>query len=538
MKPFDPRLLRYSRSSRGFLILSVLLALCGAALSISQALLLTHVITQLFQQDRALEDMSRALGLLVAVFISKGMLGYISNVVAGRFSTKIKSELRESVIRKVIAGETSALHKFGPANLSLLISRGINNLDGYYSKFLPQLFIAAVLPLTVGITITLVDWKSGLIVLCTIPLIPLFGILIGRFTASATKKKMETLTFLSGYFLDLLTGLPTLKVYNRSKLQSKKLGDIGDQYRRETMKVLRISFLSSLALELVATLSVALLAVSIGIRLVDGSMHLTAGLIVLILAPEVYWPIRQVSALFHAAEDGVVVSNQIFDILESTVINGHIKISDVQAISWSDLLVEYPGRSTIKIPAGQLHAGKVHALVGPSGGGKSTLISVLLGFTEITSGELVISTSQGSFTFDQIERNHWRSFLSWMPQDPHFSSTTIREIIRDNPSALKAVSLEISDLPLGLDTHVGALHDAISVGQKRKLALARALAKPAQLLILDEPTASVDDVSEDEINAALLREAAAGRIILVASHRPLTIETADSTIRLNGRSSV
>mgnify|MGYP000075316081 CR=1 FL=1 len=528
MKPLDPRLLRYSRSSRGFLLLSVLIALCGAALSIAQAYLLTSLITELFQKSRRIEDMAPTLRFLVAIFLGKALIGYLSNFLSSRFSTRIKSELREGLINKVIGGESDALHRLGPAELSLLISRGINNLDGYFSKFIPQLFIASIIPITVGFAITLQDWKSGIIVMCTIPLIPLFGILIGRFTATATQKKMETLGLLSGYFLDLLSGLPTLKVYNRSKLQTKKLGEIGDQYRKETMKVLRVSFLSSLALELVATLSVALLAVSIGIRLVNGSMTLTSGLIVLILAPEVYWPIRQVAAYFHAAEDGVSVSNQIFDILDSKPVNGVEVISDVKAITWSELTVSYPNRSTITIPPGQLTAGKIHALVGPSGSGESTLISILLGFTQISNGEIIISTSQGDVSFDRIEKNHWRSLLSWMPQDPHFASTTVGEIVGHNESALDDVSLDIADLPHGMDTHIGALQDAISAGQKRKLALARAFAKPSALLILDEPTASVDDVSEEEINRTLEREAKSGRIVLVASHRPTTIASADA----------
>ena len=535
MKPFDPRLLRYSRSSRGFLFLSVFLAAVGAALSISQAYLLTEFIVELFQKDRALDNMAPTMRILISVFIGKAILGYISNFAAAKFSTRIKSELRAGLIDKVIGGESSALHRLGPAELSLLISRGINNLDGYFSKFLPQLFIASIVPISVGAAITVNDWKSGVIVLCTIPLIPLFGILIGRFTAAATQKKMETLGLLSGYFLDLLSGLPTLKVYNRSKLQTKKLGEIGDQYRKETMKVLRISFLSSLALELVATLSVALLAVSIGIRLVNGSMTFSAGLIVLILAPEVYWPIRQVSALFHAAEDGVAVSNQIFEILDTKRVNGNEIIPDIKAITWSELTVSYPERSTITIPAGQLHIGKIHALVGPSGSGKSTLISILLGFTQISQGEIIVSTSQGDYSFEQIEKSHWRSLLSWMPQDPHFASTTVSEIIQGNIGVLKDVSLDINELPHGMDTHIGSLQDAISAGQKRKLALARAFAKPSTLLILDEPTASVDDLSEEAINKTLEREAHSGRMILVASHRPTTIASADNTIRMSAR---
>jgi len=535
VKPLDPRLLQHSRSSRGFLLLSVLIAMGSAGFSIAQAHLLSSLITELFQRGRAIEELSSTLQILVVVFIGKAALGYVANFASSCFSTRIKSELRQGLINKVLGGESDALHRLGPAALSLLLSRGIDNLDGYFSKFIPQLFIASIVPLSVGVAITLQDWKSGVIIIFTAPLIPLFGILIGRFTASAVQKKMETLGLLSGYFLDLLSGLPTLKVYNRSRLQRKKLGEIGDRYRNETMKVLRVSFLSSLALELVATLSVALLAVSIGIRLVNGSITLTSGLVVLILAPEVYWPIRQVAAYFHAAEDGVTVSNHIFEILDAQSVNGSEIVPDIEAITWSELTVSYPNRSTVTIPAGQLVMGKIHALVGPSGSGKSTFIAILLGFKHLSTGEIIVSTSQGDFPFDRIEKNHWRSLLSWLPQDPHFASTTVGEIINWRHDLLTNVSLNISDLPHGMDTHIGALHDAISVGQMRKLALARACAKPSALLILDEPTASVDDLSEEEINRMLEREAKSGRIVLSASHRPSTIAAASNIIRMAAR---
>ena len=186
------------------------------------------------------------------------------------------------------------------------------------------------------------------------------------------------------------------------------------------MRVLKISFLTSLALELIATLSVALLAVSIGIRLVNGTINLRAGLLVLILAPEVYWPIRQVSALFHAAEDGVAAADEIFEILDSPMKNGNIQISQFTSLSWSDLTISYDGRSEIHIPAGQLLPGKIYGLIGPSGSGKSTLISTLLGFTEVSSGHIIISTPEGNVPFEEVEKKSWRELLSWMPQEPHF----------------------------------------------------------------------------------------------------------------------
>jgi ATP-binding cassette subfamily C protein CydCD len=243
-------------------------------------------------------------------------------------------------------------------------------------------------------------------VLLKITLIPIYCILIVKFTAVATSKKWQTLELLSTYFLDLLNGLTTLKVYGRHKMQSEKLKKVGDDYRRETMGVLRISFLSSLALELVATLSVALLAVSIGLRLVSGSIDLQTGLFILVIAPEVYWPIRQVAGYFHAAADGVAAFEKLFKILDRPKIASGESFKKITAITWSDLSVEYPDRTNVHIPSGQIIPGKMHLLVGPSGTGKSTLANILLGFIEPTSGEVIISTEVGDIPISQISIQH------------------------------------------------------------------------------------------------------------------------------------
>ena len=305
MKPLDPRLLRFSRSSRGFLISLVALATLGAAATITQAFLLTSLIIGFFQKHQTFSDSQSALTYLVLIFILRSGIAYLTERISSAASINIRNELRSAVLKKTLSNEGQDTNEFGTAGIALLLTKGIGNLDSYFSKFIPQLFISMLVPTIAGITIAAADLRSGLIVLLTIPLIPLFGILIGKFTASATSKKWQTLNILGGYFLDLLNGLTTLRVYGRHKLQGEKLQKVGDDYRKETMKVLRISFISSLALELVATLSVALLAVTIGLRLVSGSITLEAGLFILIIAPEVYWPIRQVAMYFHAASDGL-----------------------------------------------------------------------------------------------------------------------------------------------------------------------------------------------------------------------------------------
>ena len=541
MKPFDPRLLRYSRSSRGFIFAVALIGLVGAVFTITQAYLLVDLICKFFQQKRSFESVHNEVITLGAVFLGRAFLAFINDRVAANASSRMRGELRTEIMKKTVANGSSDSNELGTANLAVLVTKGINNLDGYFAKFLPQLFIATIVPVAVGITIALRDWKSGAIILLTIPLMPIFGILIGRFTARATTKKWQTLSRLSEYFLDLVSGITTLKVYGREKLQETKLKDVGEQYRFETMRVLRISFLSSLALELVATLSVALLAVTIGLRLVNGSMSLSVGLFVLVLAPEVYWPIRQVSGYFHAASDGIAAFNQLFAILEKPQkADGEI-LSGISSITWSDLTISYPGRVDVLIPAGQLKAAEVHALVGPSGSGKSTLAAVLLGFVEPSTGEVLVTTADGIHQLSEIDIDVWRSLIAWQPQEPKFPIGTVTEILRHaKPKAsdqelidsLMSVDLDIADLAHGLETELGTIHQKLSIGQLRKIALARALLKGAPLIILDEPTASVDDISEGRISELLGAEAKRGTMILLISHRELMIGASTRVTRM------
>ena len=541
MKAFDPRLLRYSRSSRGFIFVLVSIATIGACFTIAQAFLLVDLICKFFQQKHTFNSLHSEVIQLGLVFLARALLAYINDRIATRASSKMRIELRTKIMEKTVVNGGSDSNEFGTAGLAVLVTKGINNLDGYFSKFLPQLLIAVVVPLMVGTTIMFRDWKSGLIILLTIPLIPIFGILIGRFTASATEKKWQTLGILSGYFLDLLSGLTTLKVYGREKLQSKKLNEVGEKYRKETMQVLRISFLSSLALELIATLSVALLAVTIGLRLVNGSIPLSVGLFILVLAPEVYWPIRQVSAYFHAAADGVAAFNQLFAILEKPTPAMGLSLSDISRISWTQLTITYPDRSKITIPAGELNTGEVHALIGPSGAGKSTLAALLLGFIRPESGEITITSQAGSQEFSRIDVNAWRALVAWQPQEPKFPLGTVASILRHaRPQAsdqeliamLLDVDLDPIDLPHGIATELGTIQQRLSIGQLRKIALARALLKESPLIILDEPTASVDDISESAIARVLTRQATRGAMILLISHREILIGTATKVTRV------
>lgn len=528
MKPLDPRLLRYSRSSRGFLFLQAILALVNAVLVVGQSFEIATLACAIFQRHRSWGNLTSHIYWIAALFISRGLISFATELLAAKSSLRMRNELRSQLLDKVLAGKSRAIFNEGPAVISLLATKGIDALDGYFSRFLPQLIIAAIVPLAVGGAITNADLTSGVIVLVTVPLIPIFGILIGRFTGAATEKRWQTLSHLSGYFLDLLTGLPTLKVFGRSKKQGDRLQHVGDTYQEQTMKVLRISFLSSLALEIIATLSVALIAVSIGLRLVGGSLSLKTGLFVLICAPEVYWPIRQVASYFHAAADGVEAATRIFGIIEEQELNGVIKIQDISEISWQPLTVAYPGRAIVEIPAGKIQRGTVNCIIGPSGAGKSTLLALLLGFHSNYSGEISILGSDGKYQLSEVEITSWRQHFSWLPQEVNFPSASVAEVLRNaDPQAsdadlvktLSRVGLAPSDLPRGLDTQLGTVQETLSTGQKRKIALARALLKPAQILILDEPSASVDDVSEEVIASAIAEEVEKGKIVVLISHR-------------------
>ena len=528
MKPLDPRLLQYSRSSRGFIFVGVLLATLNAALVIAQSIAIATLVSGIFQHHATISSSRPKLLWIAIFFIGRGTLGFFTEYLAAISSTKMRNELRIGLLHKILSGRSRAIFNEGPATISLLATKGIDNLDGYFSRFLPQLFIAGVVPLTVGIAIASQDLNSGFIALATVPLIPLFGIMIGRFTGAATEKRWRTLSYLSGYFLDLLSGLPTLKVFGRSKNQTEKLNQVGEQYREETMKVLRISFLSALALEIIATLSVALIAVSIGLRLVGGSLSLKTGLFVLILSPEVYWPIRQVALYFHAAADGVEAANRIFAILEQPETDGTQAILKVDSIAWEELTVNFAGRNQITIPKGEVVKGKVNILAGPSGSGKSTFLAILLGFISNYSGAVIVASEGRRVSLTEMQSDKWCDLISWLPQEVNFPVGSVREILNPTSTnfsdseiiaALMRVGLSPADLPTGLNTQVGTLSETLSVGQKRKIALARALMKPAQVLILDEPSASVDDVSEADITSAIDSAVVDGKIVILVTHR-------------------
>lgn len=317
MKPIDPRLLRYARATRRFLAAVVVLGLAGAGLVVAQAMIIAEVVVGAFEDGLDVSGLRTPLLLLGAVAVGRGLVAWLTELAAHRASAAVKSELRGRLLERAAELGPGWLSGQRTGSLVALATRGVDALDDYFARYLPQLGLAVVVPVAVLARIVTDDWVSAGVIVLTLPLIPLFMVLIGWATQSRMDRQWQLLSRLSGHFLDVVAGLPTLKVFGRAKAQAESVREITSEYRRATLRTLRIAFLSSFALELLSTLSVALVAVGIGMRLVHGDLDLYTGLVVLILAPEAYLPLRQVGAQYHAAAEGLAAAEEIFAVLET-----------------------------------------------------------------------------------------------------------------------------------------------------------------------------------------------------------------------------
>ncbi|MFJ2963761.1 thiol reductant ABC exporter subunit CydD [Streptomyces collinus] len=540
MKPIDPRLLRYARATRVFLVAVVALGAVGAGLVIAQAMLIAEVVVGAFQHRMAVSELGTPLLLLAAVAVGRALVGWLTELAAHRASAAVKSELRGRLLERAADLGPGWLSGQRTGSLVALATRGVDALDDYFSRYLPQLGLAVVVPVAVLARIVTEDWVSAAIIVGTLPLIPVFMVLIGWATQSRMDRQWQLLSRLSGHFLDVVAGLPTLKVFGRAKAQAESIRHITGEYRRATMRTLRIAFISSFALELLATISVALVAVTIGMRLVHGEMDLYIGLVILILAPEAYLPLRQVGAQYHAAAEGLAAAEEIFEVVETPAPASGSTAVPEGALSFEGVTVRYPGRSADAVSdmTFSVELGETVALVGPSGAGKSTLLSVLLGFVRPDEGRV----RAGGVDLAGADLEAWRSRIAWVPQRPHLYAGTIAENVRlARPDAgddavrqalRDAGALEFVDaLPEGVDTVLGEDGTGLSAGQRQRLALARAFLADRPVLLLDEPTAALDGATEAEVVAAV-RRLAGGRTVLLVVHRPALLEVADRVVRL------
>ncbi|MBT2402787.1 MULTISPECIES: thiol reductant ABC exporter subunit CydD [unclassified Streptomyces] len=542
MKPIDPRLLRYARSTRLFLAAVVALGLAGAGLVVGQAMLIAEIVVGAFEEGLDGAALRTPLLLLALVAVGRGLVAWTTELAAHRAGAAVKSELRGRLLDRAADLGPGWLSGQRTGSLVALATRGVDALDDYFSRYLPQLGLAVVVPVAVLARIVTEDWVSAAIIVVTLPLIPLFMVLIGMATQSRMDRQWRLLSRLSGHFLDVVAGLPTLKVFGRAKAQAESIRKITDDYRQATMRTLRIAFLSSFALELLATLSVALVAVTIGMRLVHGELDLYTGLVILILAPEAYLPLRQVGAQYHAAAEGLAAAEEIFAVLETPLAQGG---GSAVLPAWAPLRIDiggvavrYEGRGGDSPGPVSLtvEPGECVALTGPSGVGKSTLLQVLLGFVTPTAGRVRI----GGVDLAELSLERWRERIAWVPQRPHVFAGTIAGNVRlARPEASDgevAAALRdagawefVAALPRGVDTLLGEGGVGLSAGQRQRLALARAFLADRPVLLLDEPTAALDGETEAGVVDAV-RRLAVGRTVLLVVHRPALLAVADRVV--------
>ncbi|HEX3329914.1 MAG TPA: thiol reductant ABC exporter subunit CydD [Gaiellales bacterium] len=544
MRPLDARLLRRARAARTLLAVDVVLGVGTALLVLAGATLLAHAVTRAFAGE-SLRAIAPTLVLLAVVFALRGACAWGFEIAGGRAAAGVLSDLRLALVERRLRSHPAALDGADGAEIAAAAVQGVDGLAAYFGRYLPQLVLACIVPPAVLLWVAVIDVESALLMLATVPLVPVFMWLIGRYTEERSRTRWRELQRLSTHFLDVVRGLPTLRAFNRSRPQTAAIAEVSDRYRRATMATLRVSFLSGSVLELAATLGVALVAVTVGVRLVDGGIGLTAGLTVLIVAPELYVPLRQLGAQFHASADGLAAAERIVALLEApaSVAAGGSLIAPspaAVAVRLDGVAFSYPARPG-RVLDGldlELRPGETVALVGPSGAGKSTVASLILRLAEPTAG----CVTAGGTDLAGCDPAAWRAATAWVPQRPTMFRATVADNIRLGApgacvervhAAAGQAGAEgfVRALPDGYDTLIGDGGRPLSAGERRRIALARAFLRDAPLVILDEPTADLDEAST-AIVADAVERLRRGRTVLVIAHDAAVVGSADRVVVL------
>ncbi len=545
MKPLDPRLLRRARSARRYVLLTAGLGALTAALVIAQALLLAAALAPVVTRTADWPDVAGTVGWLALVVVAKAAVTGLQERFAHRSATRAVAELREQVLERAVAlgPRWVATHP-----VATLATRGLDALDPYFVRYLPQLLLAVTVTPAAVVVVLGLDWIAGLTVVLTLPLVPVFMALIGRLTQGYADRRLAAMERLGHQVLDLLAGLPTLRALGRERGPERRVAQLGDEHRLATMGTLRIAFLSGMVLELLTTLSVALVAVGVGYRLVYGDIDLQTGLAVLVLAPEVYLPLRQVGAHFHASADGVAAAEQAFAVLEEPLPpRGSTPAPDLRAASirLEGVDVLAPDRAALA-PCGLgllVRPGTVVALAGPNGAGKSTAVAVLLGLLAPDSGRVVLEAAGGNrIDLAEIDLDSYWSQIAWVPQRPVIEPGTLRAAVLQGrevgerelteAAALTGLDAVVAERPEGWDSPLGQGGSGLSLGQRQRLALTRALLAPAPLVVLDEPSAHLDADGEAVVLAAIDRLRGSGRTVVLVAHRTSLLRAADAVVQV------
>jgi ATP-binding cassette, subfamily C, bacterial CydD len=548
MRPLDPRLLRYASAARGYLILTVAIGLGTTTLILAQASLLAKALAGA-AAGTGVTALRGTLIALLLVLIGRAAAAYGGEAAALRAAAAVKSQLRRRLTAHSLRLGPSWLSGQRAGEITTLATKGLDALDPYFARYLPQMVLGCLVPLAVLARVAAADWLSGLVIAVTLPLIPVFAVLIGLYTKAHTERQWRVLATLGGRFLDVVEGLPTLKVFGRAKAQAAAIREVTDEHRTATMAALRIAFLSALVLELAAALATALVAVEVGLRLLAGHIGYETALLVLLLTPEAYLPLRNVGAQFHASVEGATAAGRVFEILGSPLpadppAETADRLPDLRGhpIELHEVALTYPGRPVpaLKAVSTAISPGERIVLTGASGAGKSSLLALLLRFTEPTAGRITI----GGTDLAAIPVSSWRQQIAWVPQHPYLFAGTIAENIALGAPAAPAGAIAtaarlagaepfIACLPGGLDAQLGERGLTLSAGQRQRVALARAFLRNAPLVLLDEPTAHLDPATASEI-LSVIDTLMAGRTVLMISHHQHPQIRADRILRLEG----
>jgi len=533
VRAVDPRLLRQAGPARGYLAITVALGLAGAVLILLQADLLSRALAGA-ARGTGIGALSVVLAWLGVVLAGRAAAAAGGEAAALRAAAAVKSGLRRRLCAHVLRLSPQWLGGQQRGEITTLATTGLDSLDAYFARYLPRLVLAVAVPLAVLVRVAFADWISAVIIAVTLPLIPVFAVLIGWHTRTHTQRQWRLLSRLGGHFLDVVAGLPTLKLFGRARAQAEVIKTVTGAYREATMATLRVAFLSALALELTAALATALVAVEIGLRLLAGHVGYQTALLVLLLTPEAYLPLRSAGAEFHASADGTAAARRAFEILDTPLPGAEPATTGAEVdLRREDIVLravslEYPDRGRPALDGIDLtiQPGEHIVLTGPSGAGKSSLLAVLLRFAFPASG----TVTAGGTELAQIAADRWRAQIAWVPQHPHLFAATVAENIAlgrpgaRRPDIVAAARLATADdfirkLPRGYDTPLSEDARDLSAGQRQKIALARAFLRQAPVLLLDEPTAHLDPASAEAVRAAIETHMAERTVILV-THRP------------------
>ena len=546
MKPLDPRLLPHLTPARASLAGVVGASTISGLLLVAQAFAVAALITSVFSgaSTGAWEGALRAGIALGLITVGRALTSWLVDVLSARASAEVTAGLRHRLLTAALALGPFGLARRRSGEVALLTTRGVASVDPYLTRYLPALVVAAVLPALTVVAIATQDLLSAVIVIVTLPLVPVFAVLVGMATRDRADRQWRSLAQLSGHFVDVMRGLPTLVAYRRAKAQSASIRAVTDRYRRATNETLKLAFASSAVLELVATISVALVAVVVGLRLAGGSLDLGTALVVLLLAPEAYWPLRRVGAEFHAAAEGTATLEAAESVLEDAAGSADEEAARTDAtvdgsISLVELTVTYPGRQVPVLDhfSATLPARGVTAIVGPSGSGKSTLLSALMGQLPLQAGRVEVDGR-----IIEPASAQWRSQVAWVPQRPWIATASVADNVRvARPdaddlqvwAALQAVALDdvVANLPEGLHEELGEDGAGFSAGERARLALARAVLAERPVVLLDEPTAHLDALTESVI-ADTVTELGRRSCVVVVAHRDALVERADHVVEV------